>query len=45
MAILSVGGIANVTNVTINGNAEDLILLENATTQQLPILGTVSITE
>lgn len=45
MAILSVGGVANVTNVTINNSGEDLILLENATTQQLPVLGTVSITE
>jgi uncharacterized phage protein gp47/JayE len=40
-AILSVKGVANVTNTTINGSTNDLILNENATTQQLPKLGTV----
>jgi uncharacterized phage protein gp47/JayE len=42
-AILSVPGIANVTNTTINGSAADIILQENATTQQLPVLGGVTI--
>lgn len=45
MVILSVPGIANVTDITINDNAQDLTLTQNATTQQLPVLGTVSITE
>lgn len=45
MVILSIQGVANVTNVTINDLTQDLTLIQNATTQQLPILGTVSITE
>ena len=45
MVILSVPGIANVTNITVNNKNTDLILTENSTTQQLPILGNVSITE
>lgn len=45
MVILSVTGIANVTNITINDSPEDLTLIQNATTQQLPVLGDVSITE
>lgn len=45
MVILSVAGVANVTDITINGNAQDLTLIQNATTQQLPVLGEVSITE
>lgn len=45
MVILSVAGVANVTDITINENAQDLTLIQNATTQQLPVLGTVSITE
>ena len=44
-AILSVPGVANVTDVKINGSALDVILTENATTQQLPVLGTVIINE
>lgn len=40
-AILTVGGVANVTNVQINGSSDDVALLENATTQQLPVVGTV----
>ena len=35
--ILSVEGVANATNVTINGSANDLILTENGTVQQLPV--------
>jgi len=44
-AILNVKGIANVTNTKINGLAQDLILTQNATTQELPVLGTVVINE
>ena len=44
-AIVDVTGIANATNVTINGNASDLILTENSTTQQVPVLGTVTLSE
>lgn len=44
-AILNVPGIANVTNTKINSLTEDLTLLENATTQQLPILGAVTLNE
>ncbi len=42
-AILNVAGIANVTNTKINSLTEDLTLLENATIQQLPILGAVTL--
>ena len=41
--ILSVEGVANVTDTKINGSASDLILTENATTQQLPKLGEVTL--
>ena len=44
-AILSVEGIANVTNTTINGVQSDLILTQNASLQQLPVLGDVVINE
>ena len=44
-AILTVPGVANVTNVQINGSAVDVALTENSTTQQLPIVGTVTINE
>lgn len=44
-AILNAGGIENVTNVEINGSAADLILTETGQTQQVPVLGTVSISE
>lgn len=43
MAILSVPGITNVTALTINGNAADLVLTETGTTQQIPVLGTVAL--
>lgn len=45
MVILNIQGVANVTNVKINNSAQDLTLTQNATTQQLPVLGEVSITE
>ena len=44
-AILTVPGVANVANVQINGSAVDVALTENSTTQQLPIVGTVTINE
>lgn len=40
-SILSVEGVANVTNTTINDSESDLILTQNATTQELPMLGEV----
>lgn len=44
-AILGVTGVTNVTNVTLNGSASDIVLTENANTQQVPVLGTVTLTE
>lgn len=45
VAILSVSGINNVVGTTLNGAALDITLLENSTTQQLPVLGTVVLSE
>ncbi|WP_162612899.1 baseplate J/gp47 family protein [Lachnoclostridium sp. An14] len=42
-AILTIPDIVNVSNVTINGSAADLILTETASLQQIPSLGTVTI--
>lgn len=42
-SILSVEGVANVTGTTINGLESDLILTQNATTQELPKLGEVTL--
>ena len=44
-AILSVEGVANVTNLTVNGGTSDLVLTETSATQQIPVLGTVVIHE
>lgn len=44
-AIVGVTGVANVTGVTLNGVAADLTLTENGTTQQVPVLGTVTLSE
>jgi uncharacterized phage protein gp47/JayE len=44
-AVLGVAGIANITGTTINGLASDLILTQDATTQELPVLGTVIVSE
>lgn len=44
-AILTVSGVTNVSSVTINGSAADLVLTETASTQQVPVLGTVTLTE
>ena len=43
--ILGIAGVANVTNVQLNGAAVDLTLTETSATQQLPILGTVVLSE
>lgn len=44
-AIVGVAGVVNATNVTLNGSAEDLSLTETGTTQEVPVLGTVTLTE
>ena len=44
-SIVSVSGVVNATNVQINGSAADLILTETGTTQQVPVLGTVTLSE
>lgn len=44
-AILNVPGIANVVNTKINGGMLDLNLTEDATTQELPMLGVVILNE
>lgn len=42
-AIVGVTGVVNATNVQLNGGTSDLILTENGTTQQAPVLGTVTL--
>lgn len=42
-AIVTAPGIANVTDVMLNGATDDIILIENGTTQQLPKLGEVTL--
>ena len=42
-AIVGVTGVVNATNVQLNGGTADLILTESGTTQQVPVLGTVSL--
>lgn len=42
-AVVGVTGVVNATNVQINGAANDLALTETGTTQQVPILGTVTL--
>lgn len=44
-AILNAGGVVNVTNVQLNGQTGDLILTETGQTQQVPVLGAVSLIE
>ena len=43
-AIVGVEGVVNATNVTLNGGTADLTLTENGTTQQVPTLGTATLT-
>lgn len=42
-AILSVSGIVNVADITVNGSTEDLELVETAQLQQIPVLGEVTV--
>lgn len=42
-SILTVPGVANVTNTKLNGVADDLVLTQTGTIQQLPVLGTVTL--
>lgn len=44
-AIVGVTGVVNATNVQLNGGTSDLTLTENGTTQQVPVIGTVTLTE
>lgn len=44
-AIVSVTGVVNATDVEINSAAQDLILMQTGTTQQVPIMGTVTLSE
>lgn len=44
-AILDVEGVVNVLNCKLNNLAADITLTENATTQEIPILGEVTINE
>lgn len=44
-AIVGVTGVVNATNVQLNGGTADLILTETGTTQQVPVLGTVTLSE
>lgn len=44
-AIVSVTGVVNATGVEINSAAQDLILTQTGTTQQVPIMGTVTLSE
>lgn len=41
--IVAVPGVANATGVTINGDTADIVLEQNGQTQQIPILGTVTL--
>lgn len=43
-AIIGVQGVVNVTGLSLNGSASDLTLTESGTTQQVPVLGTVTLT-
>ena len=42
-AVVNVPGVVNATNVQINGADTDLTLTENGTTQQVPVMGTVTL--
>ncbi len=42
-AILSTAGVVNITDVKLNNQSADLILIENGELQQIPVLGTVSL--
>lgn len=42
-AIVSVAGVINATNVTLNDGTADITLTQSGTTQQVPVLGTVTL--
>lgn len=44
-AIVGTTGVVNATNVQLNGSAADLNLTETGTTQQVPVMGTVTLSE
>ena len=44
-AMVGVTGVVNVTDVELNGGTADLILTETGTTQQVPVLGAVTLNE
>lgn len=44
-AIVGVAGVVNATNVQLNGGTADLILTETGETQQVPVIGTVTLSE
>lgn len=44
-AIVGVTGVVNATGVQLNGGTTDLILTESGTTQQVPVLGTVTLND
>lgn len=44
-AIVGVTGVVNATGVTLNGGTADLILTQTGATQQIPTLGTVTLSE
>ena len=44
-AIVGVPGVLNATNVQLNGATSDLILTETGSTQQVPVTGTVTLSE
>ena len=44
-AIVSVTGVVNATNVRINGGTADLTLTQTGATQQVPVIGTVTLSE
>lgn len=43
--IIAVDGVLNVTNVELNGDDEDIELTSTASTQYVPVLGTITLTE
>lgn len=44
-AVLDVEGIANVSDLTVNGGTTDIVLTETSALQQIPSLGTVTVNE
>lgn len=44
-AIVGTTGVVNATNVQLNGGTADLTLTETGTTQQIPVMGTVTLSE